>query len=96
MLHEMSWVRVCDADFSMQDAEVVCRELDCGPPLEVLGAASFGIDEVQEWTKELKCRGNESQTHFCPTSTLQHNCSHSNYVGLVCSGKSYIFIFLID
>lgn len=88
VLHEGNWVRVCDADFNMQDAEVVCRELDCGPPVKVLGVPTFGIGGEQEWTKELYCRGHESHIHFCPTSKLQHNCSHTNYVGLVCSGKS--------
>ncbi|KAK2832253.1 hypothetical protein Q7C36_015715 [Tachysurus vachellii] len=85
VLHELTWVKVCAADFSMHDAEVVCRELDCGPPLDVLDAASFGVDEVQEQTLKLQCRGNENRTRNCPKSTLQYNCSHSNYVGLVCS-----------
>lgn len=90
VLHGMTWIQVCDADFTEQDAEVVCHELSCGPPLEVLGAATFGTGEAQGWTLELQCRGNESQIHFCPKSILKHNCLHSNYVGLVCTGKSLI------
>uniref|UniRef100_A0A3B1JMR6 SRCR domain-containing protein n=1 Tax=Astyanax mexicanus TaxID=7994 RepID=A0A3B1JMR6_ASTMX len=88
VLHGESWVTVCDADFDQQDAEVVCRELGCGSPVEVLGAAAFGRGEGQVWSEELQCRGNESQIHFCPkSSSLKHNCSHDNDVGLVCSGK---------
>uniref|UniRef100_A0A3B1JI79 SRCR domain-containing protein n=1 Tax=Astyanax mexicanus TaxID=7994 RepID=A0A3B1JI79_ASTMX len=87
VLHGESWVTVCDADFNQQDAEVVCRELGCGSPVEVLGAAAFGRGEGQVWSEELQCRGNESQIHFCPkSSSLKHNCSHDNDVGLVCSG----------
>ncbi|XP_030632688.1 scavenger receptor cysteine-rich type 1 protein M130-like [Chanos chanos] len=41
-----TWDTVCDADFDLQDAEVVCRELDCGVPVEVLGAAAFGKGEA--------------------------------------------------
>ncbi|XP_049327652.1 deleted in malignant brain tumors 1 protein-like [Astyanax mexicanus] len=86
VLHGESWVTVCDADFDQQDAEVVCRELGCGSPVEVLGAAAFGRGEGQVWSEELQCRGNESQIHFCPkSSSLKHNCSHDNDVGLVCS-----------
>ncbi len=32
---------MCDAAFDQQDAEVVCRELDCGAPVQVLGAAAL-------------------------------------------------------
>ncbi|XP_049320383.1 scavenger receptor cysteine-rich type 1 protein M130-like, partial [Astyanax mexicanus] len=87
VLHGESWVTVCDADFDQQGAEVVCRELGCGSPVKVLGAAAFGRGEGQVWSEVLQCRGNKSQTHFCPkSSSLEHNCSHDNDVGLVCAG----------
>ncbi len=38
---------VCDAVFDQQDAEVVCKELDCGTPVQVLGAADF--DKGDPW-----------------------------------------------
>ncbi|XP_036417922.1 deleted in malignant brain tumors 1 protein-like, partial [Colossoma macropomum] len=86
VLHGETWSTVCDAGFDQQDAEVVCRELGCGLPVEVLGAAAFGRGEGQVWSEELQCRGNESQISFCPTSTsLKHNCSYDNDVGLVCA-----------
>ncbi len=46
MLYGNTWHTVCDAAFDQQDAEVVCRELDCGAPVQVLGAAAFdkGVD----------------------------------------------------
>ncbi|XP_049332926.1 scavenger receptor cysteine-rich type 1 protein M130-like isoform X6 [Astyanax mexicanus] len=87
VLHGESWVTVCDADFNQQDAEAVCRELGCGSPVKVLGAAEFGRGEGQVWSEVLQCRGNKSQTPFCPkSSSLKHNCSHDNDVGLVCAG----------
>ncbi|MCI4388681.1 hypothetical protein PGIGA_G00088820 [Pangasianodon gigas] len=81
---------VCDADFDQQDAEVVCRELGCGIPVEVLGSAAFGRGEGQVWTEELQCRGTESEITFCLTSSsLKHSdCSHYNDVGLTCSGHT--------
>ncbi|KAJ8349124.1 hypothetical protein SKAU_G00277130 [Synaphobranchus kaupii] len=87
MLHGSSWGTVCDADFDQQDAEVVCRELDCWAPAELRGAAAFGQGEGQVWAQEIQCRGNESQIEFCPTAPSQNqSCSHGNDVGLVCSG----------
>uniref|UniRef100_A0A3B4E2L6 SRCR domain-containing protein n=1 Tax=Pygocentrus nattereri TaxID=42514 RepID=A0A3B4E2L6_PYGNA len=89
VLHRQTWSTMCDADFDQQDAEVVCRELGCGLPVEVLGAAAFGRGEGQVWSEQLQCRGNEFQISFCPTaSSLKHNCSHDSDVGLVCAGKA--------
>ncbi|XP_036416787.1 deleted in malignant brain tumors 1 protein-like [Colossoma macropomum] len=86
VLHGETWSTVCDTRFDQQDAEVVCRELGCGLPVEVLGAAAFGRGEGQVWSEELRCRGNESQVYFCPTlPSLKHNCSHDSDVGLVCA-----------
>ncbi len=85
---------MCDAAFDQQDAEVVCRELDCGAPVKVLGAAAFDKGDTQMWTQEIQCRGNESQIHLCPTtpSHENNNCSHDNNVGLVCAGLSNLFL----
>uniref|UniRef100_W5LVJ7 SRCR domain-containing protein n=1 Tax=Lepisosteus oculatus TaxID=7918 RepID=W5LVJ7_LEPOC len=85
--HGETWGSVCDSDFGWQDAEVVCRELDCGVPSQVLKGAHFGKGEGQVWTEELQCQGNESQIFSCPkSSTTSQNCTHENNVGLVCFG----------
>ena len=87
VLHGGTWYTVCDADFDQQDAEVVCRELGCGLPVEVLGGAAFGRGEGQVWSEELQCRGNESEISLCPiSSSLKHSCLHDSDVGLICSG----------
>ncbi len=72
----------------------LCRELDCGAPVQVLGAAAFDKGDTQMWTQEIQCRGNESQIHLCPTSfkfTPQYNCSHKNSVELLCTGMFWHF-----
>ncbi|XP_064180976.1 deleted in malignant brain tumors 1 protein-like isoform X5 [Anguilla rostrata] len=88
MHHGSSWGTVCDADFDQQDAEVVCRELGCGVPKELRGAAAFGQGEGPVWAEEIQCSGNESHIYFCPKAPSQNQpCSHGNDVGLVCSGS---------
>uniref|UniRef100_A0A8C1UTL8 SRCR domain-containing protein n=1 Tax=Cyprinus carpio TaxID=7962 RepID=A0A8C1UTL8_CYPCA len=87
MLLVGGWGSVCDAAFDQQDAEVVCRELDCGAPVQVLGAAAFGKGDAQMWTQEIQCRGNESHIRRCQSSNSHKiNCTHENDVGLICSG----------
>ena len=94
LLHKENRHTVCDAAFDWQDAEVVCRELDCGAPVEVLGAAAFGEGKGQVWSEEIQCGGNETHIQLCPTSALNINCSHDRDVGLVCSGKPMFFVSL--
>ncbi|KAL0148657.1 hypothetical protein M9458_055984 [Cirrhinus mrigala] len=87
MLRTEGWGSVCDAAFDQQDAEVVCRELDCGAPVQVLGAAAFGKGKGRVWSEEIQCRGNESQLDTCPRlSSQMHSCFHDNDVGVICSG----------
>uniref|UniRef100_A0A8C2EAL5 SRCR domain-containing protein n=1 Tax=Cyprinus carpio TaxID=7962 RepID=A0A8C2EAL5_CYPCA len=85
ILQGNTWYTVCAAVFDQQDAEVVCRELDCGAPVQVLGAAAFGKGDTQMWTQEIQCRGNESHIRHCSLSTSPKiNCTHDNDIGLIC------------
>ncbi|XP_062298277.1 scavenger receptor cysteine-rich type 1 protein M130-like [Scomber scombrus] len=82
---EQSWSSVCEADFDQQDAEVVCRELDCGFP-SVLQGALYGEVEAPMWTKEFQCGGNESALLDCRRSdSARRTCSPGKAVGLTCS-----------
>ncbi|XP_073726207.1 scavenger receptor cysteine-rich type 1 protein M130-like [Misgurnus anguillicaudatus] len=90
-----TWVSVCDAAFDQKDAEVVCRELNCGVPVQLLGADTFGKGEGQVWTQEIQCTGEESHISLCPsTPSFKDNCTHENDVGLICSG--YKALKLVD
>ncbi|XP_013763639.1 scavenger receptor cysteine-rich type 1 protein M130-like, partial [Pundamilia nyererei] len=80
-----SWSSVCEADFDQQDAEVVCRELSCGPP-SVLQGALYGEVEAPVWSKEFQCGGHESALLHCRSSgSARNSCSPGKAVGLTCS-----------
>uniref|UniRef100_A0A8C4EX51 Scavenger receptor cysteine-rich type 1 protein M130 n=1 Tax=Dicentrarchus labrax TaxID=13489 RepID=A0A8C4EX51_DICLA len=79
------WSSVCEDDFDQQDAEVVCRELDCGAP-SVLQGALYGEGEAPMWTKEFQCGGHESALLDCRSSgSARNTCSPGKAVGLTCS-----------
>uniref|UniRef100_A0A3Q3LPM9 SRCR domain-containing protein n=1 Tax=Mastacembelus armatus TaxID=205130 RepID=A0A3Q3LPM9_9TELE len=81
------WSSVCEADFDQRDAEVVCRELDCGAPL-VLQGVLYGEVETPMWTREFQCGGHESALLDCRSSDSDRNtCSPGKAVGLTCSGR---------
>ncbi|XP_030579774.1 scavenger receptor cysteine-rich type 1 protein M130-like, partial [Archocentrus centrarchus] len=80
-----SWSSVCEADFDQQDAEVVCRELGCGPP-SVLQGALYGEVEAPVWSREFQCGGHESALLDCRSSgSARSSCSPGKAVGLTCS-----------
>ncbi|XP_026030440.1 scavenger receptor cysteine-rich type 1 protein M130-like isoform X2 [Astatotilapia calliptera] len=82
---DQSWSSVCEADFDQQDAEVVCRELGCGPP-SVLQGALYGEVEASVWSKEFQCGGHESALLDCRSSgSARNSCSPGKAVGLTCS-----------
>ncbi|XP_069054178.1 antigen WC1.1-like [Lepisosteus oculatus] len=84
--HGETWGSVCDSDFDWQDADVMCRELNCGVPIQVLKGAHFGKGEADIHSEVLQYQGSETQIFFCPKSTKTQGCTHENYVGLKCFG----------
>ncbi|XP_026048694.1 scavenger receptor cysteine-rich type 1 protein M130-like [Astatotilapia calliptera] len=79
------WSSVCEADFDLQDAEVVCRELGCGPP-SLLRGALYGEAEAPVWSREFQCGGHESALLDCRSSgSARSSCSPGKAAGLTCS-----------
>ncbi|XP_038551142.1 scavenger receptor cysteine-rich type 1 protein M130-like [Micropterus salmoides] len=80
-----SWSSMCEDDFDLQDAEVVCRELGCGAP-SVLQGALYGEMEPPVWSKEFQCGGHESALRDCGSSgSARDTCSSGKSVELTCS-----------
>ncbi|XP_029107705.1 deleted in malignant brain tumors 1 protein-like [Scleropages formosus] len=83
--HKESWNTVCDPDFDLQDAKVVCRQLGCGTPVQVQGAAVFGKGDDQVWKNKIECGGDERDFGQClRSSTKETKCTHDTDVGLEC------------
>ncbi|XP_063338333.1 scavenger receptor cysteine-rich type 1 protein M130-like [Pelmatolapia mariae] len=79
------WSSVCEEDFDLQDAEVVCRELGCGPP-SLLQGALYGEVEAPVWSREFQCGGHESALLDCRSSgSVRNSCSPGKAAGLTCS-----------
>ncbi|XP_032329259.1 scavenger receptor cysteine-rich type 1 protein M130 isoform X2 [Camelus ferus] len=84
--HGDTWGSVCDSDFSLEAASVLCRELQCGTVVSILGGAHFGEGSGQIWAEEFQCEGQESHLSLCPVAPRPDGtCSHSRDVGVVCS-----------
>ncbi|CAM5081825.1 unnamed protein product [Eretmochelys imbricata] len=86
--HQDLWGTVCDVPWDMEDAEVVCKQLGCGPAVSALGNAHFGEGSGPTWLILADCDGYESALWNCSHvgwGALQ--CPHSFDTGVICSGR---------
>ncbi len=87
VLHRGQWGTVCDDFWDMSDAAVVCRELDCGEPVDALYNAHFGQGSGPIWMSYVMCTGLESTLKNCGSFGWdKRNCDHSKVAGVICSG----------
>ncbi|KAH0626628.1 hypothetical protein JD844_001716 [Phrynosoma platyrhinos] len=88
LFHQGEWGTVCDDDWDMRDAAVVCRELDCGEALSAPHGAWFGEGAGPIWLNELRCAGTEWHLHSCRhLGFRKHVCTHEEDASAICSGK---------
>ncbi len=87
VLHRGQWGTVCDIAWDLVDAAVVCRELDCGEPVDVLANAHFGPGSGPVWMGFVRCVGSESTLKDCGSAGWdQSYCDHAKDAGVICSG----------
>ncbi|XP_052090218.1 scavenger receptor cysteine-rich domain superfamily protein-like [Mytilus californianus] len=62
------WGTICDTDFDLADAEVLCRMAGYSRALQRFYRAYFGEGTGQVFLDHLRCRGNEQHLDSCPSS----------------------------
>ncbi|XP_029298317.1 T-cell differentiation antigen CD6-like isoform X2 [Cottoperca gobio] len=80
------WGTVCDDQWDLQDADVVCAQLGCGYALRVTGqGGSFPPGRGSVYLDELNCTGREENLWACPAAQDELDCGHKEDAGVVCS-----------
>ena len=78
---------MCDDDWGLNDAVVVCRQVGCGDAVSVHLEAHFGRGSGKIWMDNVGCSGAEESLAECSHPGFgKHNCNHDEDAGVVCSG----------
>ena len=83
-LYNSTWGTVCEHFWSLNDANVVCKQLGFDKAVITHKAAFFGKGKGPIWLDNLLCTGDEANLFACNNSKV--NCNHTEDVGVECEG----------
>ena len=86
------WGTVCDYNWDLADATVVCHQLGYLRAVEAPRSAAFGAGNGPSWYSSVRCVGTEMNLTECIRSSdfTGSACSHSHDAGVVCSSESKV------
>ncbi|KAJ8368365.1 hypothetical protein SKAU_G00083930 [Synaphobranchus kaupii] len=89
--HSGTWGTVCDDAWDMVDANVVCRQLGCGPAVALASRSAFGKGAGPILLDNVDCKGGEQSLGQCRSLGWGvHNCLHYEDVGITCIDTSLL------
>ena len=82
------WGTMCDSNWDLADATVVCHQLGYLRAVGYPRYAVFGAGSGPSWYDSIDCDGSERNLTECNNNGLSwYACSHSQDVGVMCSSK---------
>ncbi|XP_038053929.1 neurotrypsin-like [Patiria miniata] len=85
LYQDNAWGTLCDTDWDVRDAEVVCHQLGFSGAVEAKSGAHFGQGVGPVYMDGLACDGSETKISECPSFCWEEvACNHTQDVGVVC------------
>ncbi|KAL9961267.1 hypothetical protein ACROYT_G030176 [Oculina patagonica] len=84
--HNGQWGTVCDDDWDINDANVVCKQLGFPSASSAPQVAAYGQGSDPIWMDNVNCQGGEALLFDCAhTGWGIHNCGHHEDASVVCN-----------
>jgi len=80
------WGSVCNEYFTIESANVVCKQLGYDKAIDYTSGGYFGKSTGPIHMNNVSCTGEESVITDCEYVT-NHSCDHSQDVGIYCQGN---------
>ena len=88
--HNGEWRTVCDDEWNLNDAEVVCRELGFGPAIDAKSEAFYGQGSNQNCFGNFRCADEVTTIRECSFNELKIRSHYSKDASVKCAASNGI------
>nr|XP_025735809.1 scavenger receptor cysteine-rich domain-containing protein SCART1-like isoform X2 [Callorhinus ursinus]XP_025735941.1 scavenger receptor cysteine-rich domain-containing protein SCART1-like isoform X3 [Callorhinus ursinus] len=94
--HEEQWGHVCNQEWTLAEASVVCRQLGCGHAVGAPKYVPLPGEMVRPWLHNVSCRGDEPSFWECSLGAwTRSKCPHEWVVVALCANGTFREIRLV-
>ncbi|XP_053290994.1 lysyl oxidase homolog 3B [Pleuronectes platessa] len=88
LFYKGEWGTICDDDFSITNANVLCRQLGFVSATGWTHSAKYGKGQGKIWLDNVQCSGGEKSIEHCKSRGWGNSdCTHDEDAGVVCKDE---------
>ncbi|PWA29547.1 hypothetical protein CCH79_00007825 [Gambusia affinis] len=88
LFYKGEWGTICDDDFSIANANVLCRQLGFVSATGWTHSAKYGNGQGKIWLDNVLCNGGEKSIELCKSRGWGNSdCTHDEDAGVVCKDE---------